>query len=486
MKKYFVLLALIFSSAALFSQTSINNLSDWNAFVSRIENNQSHITDNYTLNDDIGSSGSSILTTPVPSMINGTFRGHLDGNMHKITVNITSSDVNVGLFSQINYGSIDSLIIDGSITATSANANVGGFAGSSSYSGFNHCTNLAEIIGGTSSIAGGIVGSSTGYTVFENCVNGGTITGGYAVAGIVSRYFCGVLFYCKNSGIIQSASGSNPVYMGGIVGYGDSWSGGMTIGHSINIGRILSSTSQYAGGIVAYLTGVDNAVLVVHSSLNAGIVDGGTNSVGGIVGYSFSPGGISTIHFCLNTNWISRGLSSYYGSIVGYIYGIVEGCYYDNQMCILGGIGSGGSGATGLPTSGMLGASLGYPFNSSIVWRNHSQLYPVPTMDNRVDAHPIELLAMAPIYLRNNEKVNDISTSPFTISNGDALYLQNPSSNIYGFRFQWRSFNNFISISTTTDAVSIVGTGGILRQDTLEVKLFSEPLYEKVIPIRVR
>ena len=496
MKKYFVLLALIFSSAAVFSQTSINNLSDWNAFMSRIANNQSQSTDHYILNDDVGISGSSILTTPVSSMINGTFRGRLNGGMHKITVNITSSESNVGLFSQANGSCIESLIIDGSITGTSANANVGGFAGEIvGYFEFHNCINLASVTGsGANSIVGGIVGGMVNSgTLIQDCVNNGTITGGKSVGGItgsISLSVTTIIGACKNSGTIQRYGSTTPTYMAGIIGY-VGVSNNIHIHSAVNIGRILSSNSQYAGGIAAYVE--SSNTIHLSTSVNAGIVDGATNSVGGIVGF-FNGGLLAN---CINVNWVSHGSASYYGSIIGNGSNVtIMSCYNDNQMCILGGINNVDitNQAEGIPTAGMIGNNLSVSSINTPV-----QLYPLPyrSIYNNINLHPIELLAMAPVYLMNNEKVNNVAMN-FTVSNYNPSPPSPPPGVPYPYKWGWfgsvyKSFslNNFVEIAPPNTATILLQNGW----DSLTVRLDNyyylpysgyNIIFEKIISINVK
>ena len=56
----------------------------WRDFVNAVNNNQT-AGNIYVLTDDIGTPSSSIQTTPITQMINGTFQGTLDGKGHTIT-----------------------------------------------------------------------------------------------------------------------------------------------------------------------------------------------------------------------------------------------------------------------------------------------------------------------------------------------------------------------------------------------------------------
>jgi hypothetical protein len=418
------------------------------------------------------------------------FRGTFFGNHKKIVVNIVSNNNYVGLFSQLGAGNIGgylpgivNLALEGTISGGTNSRFVGGFIGKVLSDYFlENCVNLSAVngLGDNSSvggIAGGAVSSSFIVGNFNNCVNNGVITGKYAIGGIigsVSAISSHIhIIVCKNAGTIQTNS-NNPTYMGGIIGLFDGMHS--VIHHAVNIGKILSRNSKYSGGIAGYLNSSNGGAHVV-TSLNAGLVDGGTNSVGGICGYISN----GTIDNCINTNWVERGsgtASGSSGAIVGHnnvLFAAINVCYFDNQMCTLDAIGMGTGTAMGLPTAQMLGNNLGWQFSS---WNTHPQLYPNPDYSN----HLISLLAAAPIQLRNNERLNNVTTSPFKVSNNYWYPNQIP----YPYRFRWNSINGFVNIPTTFDDAFIVGTGGILRQDTLRVILLNEPLYEKLVPIWIR
>ena len=254
----------------------------------------------------------------------------------------------------------------------------------------------------------------------------------------------------------------------------------------MNIGRVLSRTSEYsseyAGGIVAYLGGG-----AVRVSFSAGAVYGGTIAVGGVVGYL---GANTGCYKNINTNWVapSDPMSVPFtltGAIVGQQVAAPSSVidnYYDEQMCILPGIGSNPippsiSGvAEGWPTIGMIGNNL------LIAWPGTPpQLYPtLPPY------HPIEFLAAAPIYLENNETLENVQTD-FTVSNGIAFpppIFPNPL-NPYTYPYIWESVDGFVDIQPTSNNATINNTGGVLQQDTLKVTLDNEPLYEKLVPIWV-
>lgn len=164
---------------------------------------------NYQLTADI------TVTEPYAKDFSGTF----DGNGHTVTLNITASTANVGLFSTLAGGAVvKNVITAGSISSTEKY--VGGIAGfANTYSGdvtIENCKNTAAVQGGNG--VGGIFGYCSGSAhsvTITGCANTGTISGARNSGGI-----CGTLENahfiknCYNSGAV---TGSN---IGGILGRG--------------------------------------------------------------------------------------------------------------------------------------------------------------------------------------------------------------------------------------------------------------------------
>lgn len=155
------------------------------------------------------------VTAPYANEFTGTF----DGNGHTVTLNITASTANVGLFSTLAGGAVvKNVITAGSISSTEKY--VGGIAGfANTYSGdvtIENCKNTAAVQGGNG--VGGIFGYCSGSAhsvTITGCANTGTISGARNSGGI-----CGTLENahfiknCYNSGAV---TGSN---IGGILGRG--------------------------------------------------------------------------------------------------------------------------------------------------------------------------------------------------------------------------------------------------------------------------
>lgn len=155
----------------------------------------------YTLTKDI------IVTEPYASDFSGTF----DGNGHTVTLNITASTPNVGLFSKLAGGAVvKNVITEGSVTATGKN-NVGGIAGTADGNvTIENCKNTASIKGGKG--AGGILGYSepgSGFVTISSCANMGSVSGTRKQVGGIAGNVVGthIIRNCYNQGDISDGAG---------------------------------------------------------------------------------------------------------------------------------------------------------------------------------------------------------------------------------------------------------------------------------------
>lgn len=132
------------------------------------------------------------------------FTGTFDGNGHTVTLNITASTANVGLFSKLAGGAVvKNVKVDGTVSGTEGVAGIAAQANGATISG---CINCAEI-SATERYVGAIVGKMEGGTV-ENCYN---------------------------TGAISSSRNRPAVNLGGIVGYIDE---SATVKNCYNVGEI--------------------------------------------------------------------------------------------------------------------------------------------------------------------------------------------------------------------------------------------------------
>ena len=164
---------------------------------------------NYQLTADI------TVTAPYAEDFSGTF----DGNGHTVTLNITASTANVGLFSKLAGGAVVKNVITAGSISGKVN-NVGGIAGVADTElgaiTISNCKNEAAIKG--NKVVGGILGGCTedDYALtISACANEGNISGTRNIGGI-----CGTLENahfiknCYNSGAVTGST------IGGILGRG--------------------------------------------------------------------------------------------------------------------------------------------------------------------------------------------------------------------------------------------------------------------------
>lgn len=167
------------------------------------------------------------VTAPYANDFTGTF----DGNGHTVTLDITASTANVGLFSKLAGGAVvKNVITAGSVTATgkkcvagiagyatdnvkienckntasiTGNKNVGGILGEAYNNeesisvGIKNCANEGAV-NGTGSAIGGIVGKMEGQNSIIDCYNRGNITGFNNYAGIVGQSTGALVATIKN------------------------------------------------------------------------------------------------------------------------------------------------------------------------------------------------------------------------------------------------------------------------------------------------
>lgn len=156
---------------------------------------------NYQLTADI------TVTAPYAKDFTGTF----DGDGHTVTLNITASTPNVGLFSKLAGGAVvKNVITAGSVTATGKN-NVGGIAGTADGNvTIENCKNTASIKGGKG--AGGILGYSepgSGFVTISSCANMGSVSGTRKQVGGIAGNVVGthIIRNCYNQGDISDGAG---------------------------------------------------------------------------------------------------------------------------------------------------------------------------------------------------------------------------------------------------------------------------------------
>lgn len=154
----------------------------------------------YTLTKDI------IVTEPYAYDFIGTF----DGNGHTVTLDITASTANVGLFSKLAGGAVVKNVITAGSISGKVN-NVGGIAGTADGNvTIENCKNTARIKGGKG--AGGILGYSepgSGFVTISSCANMGSVSGTRKQVGGIAGNVVGthIIRNCYNQGDISDGAG---------------------------------------------------------------------------------------------------------------------------------------------------------------------------------------------------------------------------------------------------------------------------------------
>ena len=244
-----------------------------------------------------------------------TFRGHLNGNGHTITLSSSATGNEVALFNCVgsvgsvsnitfagtisgvgkgsstvccwNYGLIENIVNNCQFSSTNTNGLLGGIAGSqiASTATTRNCINNATISG--VKYVGGIVGNLRVGTI-SNCVNNGNITGSSTavagIAGLIGKDAASInnaiITDCTNEGNISGVG-----QVGGIAGglYPQ-----LTCTNCSNYGDISASGNSGAGGIAGYIASSASASFTFTNCYSSGTVNTGNGWAGGLFGYAQS------------------------------------------------------------------------------------------------------------------------------------------------------------------------------------------------------
>lgn len=178
----------------------------------------SEITDlsgSYRLADDI------TVTEPFGS---GTerFNGTLDGDGHTVTINITKSGSNIGMFSYLDTNAIvKNFVVDSAQVVNTGSTNTGAIAGTSK--GTISDIRVKELSVSGCEKTGGLVGvQDSGATLTRCCVDAGTVkksaTSDSPFGGLVGENSGTVSFSSSAATMDHSDARPNYDYVGGIVG----------------------------------------------------------------------------------------------------------------------------------------------------------------------------------------------------------------------------------------------------------------------------
>ena len=238
---------------------------------------------NYILTEDI------TVSTPYANDFSGTF----DGNGHTITLRISSTSYNTGLFSKIGQnGTVKNVITAGSVTGRSVTGAVAGL----NYGTIQKCWNQANVTGTTN--VGGIVGTNGSssssnliHATVTGCYNTGSVKGTRYIGGIVGNSANSTLEKCASTGTIDTTN----ALRGGITGnsaasrdtitdcywLNTSCEGGKEIGTSFKstelktvAGKLGSSWTTEKGTLVLKFGSTEPSVSVTASPASLQMVNG--------------------------------------------------------------------------------------------------------------------------------------------------------------------------------------------------------------------
>lgn len=369
--------------------------------------------------------------TAISSDIDYPFKGTFDGDGHTVSgvyINVPATNYQ-GLFAWVVGGTINNLGITDSYIK--GKIYIGGVAGTCDGGVIENCYYTGSI--SASGNAGGVVGQNNGTVQY--CYNTGSLSGGSenCMGGVVGVNI-GTIENSYNSGSVSS-TGSN---VGGVVGLIGSYLSPYTIKNSYNTGSVSGISS--IGGVVGRNTG--NAA--VQDCYNTGSVSG-TELVGGVVGMSRVSGGNPTVQYCYNSGSVSG--TTDVGGVVGQNYGTtaeVTGCYYDRQMCPVGGIGvdeGEGSEAEGKLTSEMTSGIAFTGWDTAGTWTLTAGLYPLLTGMHETDA--AAFVSVSPVFLEEPETAAKVDSN-FTLSTANGV--------------SWASSDDSV-ISVSGDTGTVEGDG---------------------------
>lgn len=288
------------------------------------------------------------LSVSLTKTTNGkTFRGHLDGGNHTITLSTSATGDEVAMFNCVgsvasvsnivfagnisgvgaksstvcswNYGTIKNIINNCQLTSTNTNGYLGGIAASqiANTASIQNCVNNAVVSG--NKYVGGIVGNLRVGTI-SNTTNKGNVTASStSVAGIAgligqanNKEFDAVITNCINEGNI-SGTGQVAGIAGGIFPK-------LTCTSCSNYGDITTSGNSGAGGIAGFINSNMSSTFSFTDCYSSGTVTTNAGWAGGLFGYAGS-GSLGTISF---TNVLSASKvvdNSATGNIGGFMAG---------------------------------------------------------------------------------------------------------------------------------------------------------------------
>ncbi len=179
------------------------------AFADAVNSGNSYEGKTVKLTANLALGGDGNPWTPIGTEAN-PFRGTFDGGYHVISELYIASGSSVGLFGDVNGGTVMNLVVQGEVNG---NSNAAGVIGSLTAGRAVNCGNEAAVSGGAN--VGGVVGMVNGDSTVSGCFNRGTVTGttGY-VGGVTGQHWrAGRVENCYNAGTV-----TGPATVGGVTG----------------------------------------------------------------------------------------------------------------------------------------------------------------------------------------------------------------------------------------------------------------------------
>lgn len=150
-----------------------------------------------------------------PIGVSNSFMGTFNGNNKEITgLSVVSTQPYVGLFGRVD-GTVRNLSVSGTVTATAANAHVGGIVGSLASGTIKNClSNVTVTATGSGGYVGGVVGNAYDNATIDQCWNEGNVTSTNSWAGGIAG--SGSATNCKNVGTVTYTGSDRNAFAYGI------------------------------------------------------------------------------------------------------------------------------------------------------------------------------------------------------------------------------------------------------------------------------
>lgn len=219
------------------------------------------------------------------------FKGTYNGNGNQISnLNINATtDIAPALFGNVQNGTIQNVIVSGSVVCSSGDY-VAGLVNCLVSGTLENCVSNVNVINTsayTTSITGGIVASVKGGSKVLNCTNNGSIenTGNSnfagGIAGVSDSTSTNLFINCKNNGSVITSSTDISSSAGGIISTNK---GQLNIFNCINYGKIeTKNNAGYGGGILGANRTESYRVNIYNCVNNASVNNFSGNY--GIIGY---------------------------------------------------------------------------------------------------------------------------------------------------------------------------------------------------------